>query len=126
VLHELTWTTALKALSGRAPRSSRSTFGDFGRQCNVDDPVTRVESRREHRVPLSALAVGLLKELYTEAGNPCLFIGPKKGATLSVTALVGALRRVGRHQTAHESWATFVTTASVEERKGDVVPMRGR
>ena len=79
-------------------------------------------SRREHRVPLSAPAVGLLKELYTVVGNPYLFIGPKKGAT----ALVAALRRVGRNQTAHESWATFVTTALVEERKGDVVPMRGR
>ena len=124
--HELTWTTALKTLSGRAPRSSRSTFGDLGRQCNVDDPVTRVESRREHRVPLSAPAVGLLKELYTVVGNPYLFIGPKKVATLSVTALVAALRRVGRNQTAHESWATFVTNASVEERKADVVPMRGR
>ena len=83
-------------------------------------------SRREHRVPLSAPAVGLLKELYTVVGNPYLFIGPKKVATLSVTALVAALCRVGRNQTAHESWATFVTTAPVEERKGDVVPMRGR
>ena len=83
-------------------------------------------SRREHRVPLSAPAVGLLKELYTVVGNPYLFIGPKKVATLSVTALVAALRRVGRNQTAHESWATFVTTTPVEERKGDVVPMRGR
>ena len=35
-------------------------------------------------------------------GNPYLFIGPKKVATLSVTALVAALRRVGRNQTAHE------------------------
>ena len=61
-------------------------------------PATRMKSRREHRVPLS---VALLKELYTEAGNPYLFIGPKTGATLSVTALVAALRRVGRNETAH-------------------------
>ena len=74
---------------------------------------------------MSAPAVGLLNELYTEVGNPYLCI-PKKVATLSVTALVAALRRVGRNQTAHESWATFVTTAPVEERKGDVVPMRWR
>ena len=33
-------------------------------------------------------------------GNPYLFIGPKKVATLSVTALVAALRRVGRNETA--------------------------
>ena len=59
-------------------------------------------------------------------GNPYLFIGPKKVATLSVTALVAARRPVGRNQTAHESWVTFVTNASVEERKADVVPMRGR
>ena len=51
---------------------------------------------------MSAPAVGLLKELYTVVGNPYLFIGPKKVATLSVTALVAALRRVGRNQTAHQ------------------------
>ena len=114
-----------------------------------------------------------------EAGNPYFFIGPKTGATLSVTDLVAALHRVGRNETAHgfrssfsdwahectahsnhtieislahatgsdversyrrgdmldkrcelmEQWAAFCMTprpAGKEQRKGDVVPMRGR
>ena len=79
-------------------RSNRSTFRNLAANAMWTIPATRMKSRREHRVPLS---VALLKELYTEAGSPYLFIGPKAGATLSVTALVAALRRVGRNETAH-------------------------
>ena len=98
--------------------------------------MTRVESRREHRVPLSAPAVGLLKELYTVVGNPYLFIGPKKVATLSVTALVAALRRVGRNETAHgfgrtsaralEISLAHATGSDVERsyRRGDMLDKR--
>jgi hypothetical protein len=35
-------------------------------------------------------------------------------------------RNFGCQRKLMESWATFVTTAPVEQRKGDVVPMRGR
>ena len=91
------------AFSTRA-RSNRSTFRDWAANAMWTIPATRMKSRREHRVPLS---VALLKELYTEAGSPYLFIGPKTGATLSVTALVAALRRVGRNETAHGFRSSF-------------------
>jgi integrase len=78
VLHQLTW-TALKALSARAPAVAARLSAIWAANAMWTIPATRMESRREHRVPLSAPAVALLKELYTEAGNPYLFIGPKEG-----------------------------------------------
>jgi integrase len=70
-------------------------------------PPARMKSRREFRQPLAPRAIELLKDLYREDGNPYLFIGPKTGATLSVTALVAALRRVGRNETTHGFRSSF-------------------
>jgi integrase len=70
-------------------------------------PAARMKSRREFRQPLARRAIELLKELYTEAGNSYLFIGPKTGTTLSATALVAALRRVGRNETTHGFRSSF-------------------
>ena len=65
--HQLTW-TGPNAFSMSA-RSNRSTFRDGAANAMWTIPATRMKSRREHRVPLSAPAVALLKELSTEAGG---------------------------------------------------------
>jgi integrase len=62
-------------------------------------PAKRMKGRREHRVPLSAEAVALLRELYTEEGNPLVFIG-ERGA-LGLMTMYQVLRRVGRKETIH-------------------------
>ena len=67
MFHQLTW-TGPNAFSTSA-RSNRSTFRDGAANAMWTIPATRMKSRREHRVPLSAPAVALLKELYTEAGG---------------------------------------------------------
>jgi integrase len=59
-------------------------------------PPSRMKAQREHRVPLSAAALDLLRELYTERGNNFLFIGPKPGAGLSNAAMAAVLGRMGR------------------------------
>ena len=70
-------------------------------------PAERMKSRRPHRVPLAPQAIELLRGLYTEAGNPYVFIGPKTGARLSQTALAAVLRRVGRNETVHGLRSSF-------------------
>lgn len=70
-------------------------------------PAERMKSRREHRVPLAARAVELLRGLRTEDSTPYLFVGPRTGAQLSETALGEALRRAGRSETVHGLRSSF-------------------
>jgi len=56
-------------------------------------PGERMKGGREHKVPLSAAAVDLLRGLYSETGNEFVFIGPRK-AGLSNMALTAVLRRM--------------------------------
>jgi integrase len=70
-------------------------------------PPQRMKSRREHRVPLAPQVVELLKNLHTEDGTPCVFVGPRTGAQLSETALAEALRRAGRSETVHGLRSSF-------------------
>lgn len=51
-----------------------------------------MKAGREHRVPLSARALELLKALPLEKGNPHVFIGGKKGAGLSNMAMLQLAR----------------------------------
>jgi integrase len=70
-------------------------------------PAARMKGGREHRVPLSAAAISLLRGLYTEAGNPLLFIARGRGQMLSHSALCQALQRHGRTETAHGMRSAF-------------------
>jgi integrase len=70
-------------------------------------PAARMKSRREHRVPLAAPVLELLKDLHTEDDNPHLFIGPKTGAPLSEFSLIEVLRRLGRKETVHGFRSSF-------------------
>ena len=71
-------------------------------------PAKRIKGGREHRVPLSPTAVKLLRELYTQDGNPHVFIGPEAGSGLSYMAMHKLLRRLDAgSSTVHGFRSTF-------------------
>src|SRR5262249_8250374 len=55
-------------------------------------PAGRMKAGKEHRVPLSERALGILKALPRERDNPFIFIGGKKGEPLSNMAMLELLR----------------------------------
>jgi integrase len=61
---------------------------------------------REHRVPLTPRAVELLKSLYTEEGNPSVFINGSGGG-LDDRALWRFLRQMGQGGTVHGLRSAF-------------------
>jgi integrase len=80
-------------------------------------PAERMKAGREHRVPLSARALGIVKEMQAlrAAGEAdgYVFPGGKGGRPLSNMAFLMLLRRTGRGDlTAHGFRATFKTWAS--------------
>jgi integrase len=58
-------------------------------------PAERMKSRRPHKVPLSAPAIALLKELQREPGNPHIFVG-KPGKAVTPVRVTYQLQRLGR------------------------------
>jgi integrase len=58
-------------------------------------PEDRMKMKREHRVPLSASALAMLKALPREEGNDFVFVGGKEGAGLSNMAMAAVLKRMG-------------------------------
>jgi integrase len=75
-------------------------------------PPSRMKGRREHRVPLSPQAVGLLNELYREEVNPHLFISTRTpGAHVVESTLTIALRNAGYKATIHGFRSCFKTWA---------------
>jgi integrase len=79
----------------------------------------RMKAGREHRVPLSARALGILEEMqaHRQADDGFVFPGGKSGEPLSNMAFLMLLRRMKRDDlTAHGFRATFKTWAS--ERTG--------
>lgn len=72
-------------------------------------PANRMKARRDHRVPLSDAAVGLLRSLPRQDGCDYVFISPMaKGKPLSNMALLSTLKRMGRDDlTAHGFRSTF-------------------
>jgi integrase len=73
-----------------------------------------MKARKEHKVPLSEVALDLLRSLYTEDGNEFVFIGGKPGAGLSVTTMDILLKRMGkRDATIHGFRSAFRTWAAV-------------
>jgi integrase len=69
-------------------------------------PAARMKSGKEHKVPLSDAAIELLHSLYTEQGNPYLFIGPQR-QKLSHGAMAAVLRRLGRTESVHGFRSSF-------------------
>jgi integrase len=79
---------------------------------------------REHRVPLSAAALSVLRELATEAnGDGFVFPGRRPGEPLSNLALLMTLKQMGRGDlTTHGFRSTFRDWASERtDFPGDVV-----
>jgi integrase len=78
-------------------------------------PAERMKAGREHRVPLSARALGILEEMqaHRHADDGFVFPGGKPGRALSNMAFLMLLRRMNRDDlTAHGFRATFKTWAS--------------
>lgn len=81
-------------------------------------PATRMKAGREHRVPLSAPAVELLRRLDAardaEKANPAdpVFPSAKGGKSLSSMAMAMLLRRMGSAATAHGFRSAFRDWAS--------------
>ena len=78
-------------------------------------PANRMKGGKEHRVPLSAAAIALLKALPTESGNPNLFIGAR-GDRTSQAAVTVLPKRLGYDVTVHGFRSTFSDWA--HERTG--------
>jgi integrase len=73
-------------------------------------PAARMKAGREHRVPLSARAMGILEELKPADGAAAKFVfeGGKAGRPLSNMAFLMLLRRMGRGDlTAHGFRSSF-------------------
>jgi integrase len=70
-------------------------------------PAERMKAAREHRVPLSAPVVELLRNLPREDGNPFLFIGAREGKGLSNMAMLELLRGMRSGLTVHGFRSSF-------------------
>jgi integrase len=71
-------------------------------------PAGRIKGGKEHRVPLCDRAHQLLKSLPREHGNSFVFIGPRRGSSLSNMAMLKTLQRMGRGDlTVHGFRSTF-------------------
>jgi integrase len=69
-------------------------------------PASRMKSRREHVVPLSAPALELVRSLYRE-DSPYLFLGRTPGTAVAQAAVLQALRRTGCNATVHGFRSAF-------------------
>jgi integrase len=92
---------ALEFLIHTAARTGEITGAKWKPEVDFDDntwtvPANRTKGGREHRVPLSAAAVTLLRALPTEADNGFVFIGSRSGSGLSSQGMTQVLRRLGR------------------------------
>jgi integrase len=71
-------------------------------------PGSRMKAGREHRVPLSGLALAILQPLAEAKASEFVFPGGRIGKPLSNMAMLKLLRRMGRDDlTAHGFRSTF-------------------
>lgn len=70
-------------------------------------PPQRMKGGKEHRVPLSKMALALLNALPREGGNPFVFIGSRPGRPLPINALQKALAYIRDDVTVHGFRSTF-------------------
>jgi integrase len=102
---------AMRFLTLTATRASETLLATWD-EINLSEkvwtiPAERMKEGKEHRVPLSPQAIELLKSLYTEDGNPLLFIGPRGGQALSSSSLKRVLERQKRTETTHGMRSAF-------------------
>lgn len=69
-------------------------------------PAERMKMKREHRIPLSADAVALLKAL-PQADHDLVFPGSKEGSTISDMTMPLVIRRMGVNAVPHGFRSTF-------------------
>jgi integrase len=71
-------------------------------------PATKMKGGREHRVPLAADVITLLKTLPRAAGNEHVFVGVRRGQGLGAASLFEVLRAMGRNNiTTHGFRSSF-------------------
>ncbi|NTI22267.1 integrase arm-type DNA-binding domain-containing protein [Rhizobium rhizogenes] len=72
-------------------------------------PAERMKGGREHRVPLSDRAIAILDALPREKGSDIVFLGARKGKSLSNMAMLEMIRglRPGKGVTVHGFRSTF-------------------
>lgn len=70
-------------------------------------PASRMKAKREHRVPLSARAIEILKEMQSHGNDGLVFRGRKKDKPISNMAFLMLLRRLELEVTAHGFRSTF-------------------
>jgi integrase len=96
-----------------AARSGEVLGATWENEINLDEgvwtiPAARMKNAEAFRVPLSKMAVALLKELPREEGNSFVFIGARPGKLLGKEALQMTLARLGRDDvTVHGFRSTF-------------------
>jgi integrase len=79
-------------------------------------PAERMKAAKEHRVPLSAAALRVLKNVKPLRNGDHVFPGPREGKPLSIMAMAMLMRRMGVGATVHgfrsafRDWAGEVTT----------------
>jgi integrase len=117
-----TFMVALQGREGIAPRAlefailtaARSgevfgaSWGEFDLEARVwTVPAARMKAGRVHRVPLSARAVEILREMQQKRLSDFVFPGTKPGRPLSVMALEMVLRRMKVDVTVHGFRSAF-------------------
>ena len=70
-------------------------------------PAARMKVGKEHRVPLAAPVLALLRALPREKNNDLVFIGPAEGGGFSDMAMTRVLERMGCDATVHGFRSTF-------------------
>lgn len=84
-------------------------------------PAGRMKAKAEHRVPLSAPALDLLRKVNAIRVGDLVFPGQRPGKSLSNMAMTMVLRRMKVEATAHGFRSTFRTWAAEETRFPDAV-----
>lgn len=102
---------ALEFLTLTAARTSELTGAlwdeiDFATKVWIV-PGLRMKAGREHRVPLSDRAIELLTKLPREQGNPYVFIGARKGSSLSNMAMLELMKGIQPKYVPHGLRSTF-------------------
>jgi integrase len=114
---DVTAARALEFLVLTATRTSE-TIGARWDEINLAEamwiiPGDRIKAGKEHRVPLSAPAIALLKALRQAAHGEFVFPGGKPDRPLSNMAMLALLKRMGRSDlTSHGFRSTFRDWAS--------------
>jgi integrase len=96
--------------AGRSQEVLKARWGEVDLDARVwTVPAERMKMRREHRVPLSAPAIELLRSLYHEndGDDGYLFIGTQPGRPLGHTTLQHLLKRMHQPTTVHGFRSSF-------------------